>query len=198
MKAAIEAEKNKNKDMILKLEAKNKNNETRWVTRVFRCIDLKKELKDQSQIIDKLKSALEAEKAINREIKLASENEKKAKLAVKTVTNAKLRLESQQSIISNLKFNLVDIDTKLKLMTVAELQLRIDNLLSNGVDRKDAVIKNLKVKIDIISKLCSICMLNDVNIYFDPCGHTYCSSCFKTSYNCLKCKSVMKINDRHV
>lgn len=234
MKNAIETEKAKNKEIISKLKAKNEDNASRWVTRVFRCIDLKKDLKDQYQIIDKLKSELLAEKAKNKEIlsKLKAKDNASQWVVTHGVDLKKDLMKDQSQIINKLKSELIaektinqkiidklkskliaektinrkiEIDLEnnkktiiVKLKAVAELQLKIDNLLSDGVDKKDAVIKNLKLKIDMISKKCSVCMLNDVDIYLDPCGHTYCSSCLITSYNCSKCKSVMKINNIYI
>jgi hypothetical protein len=163
-----------------------------------------------------IKNAIEAEKAksakIENDLKLEIDK-MKSKLAVENATNVKLRfeLESQQSIIIDLKAKLnaeyginekirVDLEnekivTIIKLNTWADLQLKIDNLLPIEVERKENVIKSLKVKIGMIMKRCSVCMRNEISVSLEPCGHTYCSSCLKTSYNCLKCKSLMRIHE---
>lgn len=44
------------------------------------------------------------------------------------------------------------------------------------------------------SHLCPICLTNEVNMFFSPCGHTICKKCIKANY-CHICRT--KISDIH-
>ncbi len=204
MKNAIEAEKAKSakieNDLKLELEAKKS-----IVANFALDLELHK-----SVIIRLKKAKYASEKAQKANLKAYL-----SKLEAEKITNAKLKweleplrsivmdLKSDKAMYRKIKFSIenekFDIENEknaiiTKLNTVIDLQLSINNLLFAGVDRKDAVIKYLKLKIDMISKECSVCMQNEISVYFDPCGHSYCSSCLKTSYNCAKCKSVMRVH----
>lgn len=38
-----------------------------------------------------------------------------------------------------------------------------------------------------LNYMCSICLTNTVDVFCDPCGHTYCESCIKSNY-CFLCR----------
>jgi len=163
---------------------------------------------------DEITARWEEQVIINQDLKFALQKQYRDIYNLKA-ENEKMKseLEQLQSVISDMKtakamYRKINFDLEIeritldvqkdaiiaKLNTVIDLQLSIDNLLSVGVDRKDAVIKYLKLKIGMVIKRCSVCMQNEISVYFDPCGHSYCSSCLNTSYNCAKCKSVMRIH----
>ena len=205
MKNAIEAEKAKSAKIEndLKLEIEKLKAEKEADVNSKLALELEWQ---QRQIY----LAQEEQVIINQDLKIALQEQYRVIYNLKA-ENEKMKseLEQLQSVISDMKtakamYRKINFDleieritlkpTKVIEKTVADLQLSIDNLLFAGVDRKDAVIKYLKLKIDMISKECSVCMQNVISVYFDPCGHSYCSSCLKTSYNCAKCNSVMRIH----
>jgi hypothetical protein len=60
-------------------------------------------------------------------------------------------------------------------------------------DKLCVMIKSLAVTYGIIKNApfthtCPICITNEVDIYFDPCGHTVCKSCSKSQY-CHMCRT---------
>lgn len=210
MKNAIEAEKAKSakieNDLKLEIEKLKAEKEADVNSKLTLELDWQ-----QRQIY----LAQEEQVIINQDLKIALQKQYRDIYNLKA-ENEKMKseLEQLQSVISDMKttkamYRKINFDLEIeritldvpkdaiiaKLNTVIDLQLSIDNLLSVGLDRKDAVIKYLKLKIEMVmSKQCSVCMQNEISVYFDPCGHSYCSSCLNTSYNCAKCKSVMRIH----
>lgn len=60
-------------------------------------------------------------------------------------------------------------------------------------DKLSVMIKSLSVTYGIIKNApfthtCPICITNEVDVYFDPCGHTVCKGCSKSQY-CHMCRT---------
>lgn len=82
----------------------------------------------------------------------------------------------------------------------AEAQADIDLvILDAGANEAKAKIKELGflfsfAKGGTVGYPCPICMSSEVTQFCEPCGHTYCSSCMKSTY-CYICR--MKVNKKH-
>ncbi len=124
--------------------------------------------------------------------------------AMRCISNLKDDLKQQKYIINDLKAELEAEKIKnSKLEAELEFQKFQITILKSKLVKQNETITDLKSKFDyldfknlksntIYSK-CFICVKNITTIYCDPCGHTYCDKCIKTSYNCKDCKSVMRL-----
>lgn len=120
-------------------------------------------------------------------------------------------LECQQKLSQLIiKFETEDIDT-------VDLQNHIDStvyslgsifelasknakekteILSQEINKNNSIIRYLSNTYNILKNTslghtCSICLMNEVTQFCDPCGHCYCSKCMKGNY-CYMCR--MKVN----
>jgi hypothetical protein len=87
---------------------------------------------------------------------------------------------------------------------------QIYELINNNVTEKNKTLKELvdknKTKIKYLSDtyniirntnighLCPVCLTNEVNTFCEPCGHSFCNKCMKSTY-CYICR--LKINKLH-
>lgn len=77
---------------------------------------------------------------------------------------------------------------------------------SKAKDIKDDIVKNTAIikymaetfhtiKESQFGHICPICLTNEVNIFCNPCGHSFCNKCLSNSQYCYMCR--LKINKVH-
>lgn len=74
------------------------------------------------------------------------------------------------------------------------------NDIKKDITKNTAIIKYMAetfhtVKESQFGHICPICLTNEVNIFCNPCGHTFCNKCFANSQYCYMCR--LKINKIH-
>lgn len=98
----------------------------------------------------------------------------------------------------------IDENTKMVVNKIDELSIVIknNNNLQKITNKYEEINKKLNKYFDIIKvfnnfnrgTVCSMCLQNNVDHYFNPCGHTACNECIKKlksnsdTYNCIFCK----------
>lgn len=64
------------------------------------------------------------------------------------------------------------------------------------INKKDTIIRKLGrvygiLKSASLGYLCPVCLSRNVNVFCDPCGHTFCNDCMKADY-CYLCRAKVK------
>jgi hypothetical protein len=127
----------------------------------------------------------------------------------KKISDTERRIRRMQEEIEIIKDKLTSLAIAHECMNessrtfVKELEAKQDTILEDlktelalaniEKDKLTVMIKSLAVTYGIIKNApfthtCPICITNEVDIYFDPCGHTVCKSCSKSQY-CHMCRT---------
>lgn len=128
---------------------------------------------------------------------------------LKTIATTERRIRRMQEEIEIIKDKLSSLAVAHECMSessstfVKELEAKQDTILADlraelalaniEKDKLSAMIKSLSVTYGIIKNApfthtCPICITNEVDVYFDPCGHTVCRTCSKSQY-CHMCRT---------
>ncbi len=72
-----------------------------------------------------------------------------------------------------------------------------NNIIKNDIIKNTAIIKYMAdtfhtIKESQFGHICPICLTSEVNIFCDPCGHSFCNKCITNSQYCYMCR--LKIN----
>lgn len=126
-----------------------------------------------------------------------------------TVADTERRIRRMQDEIEIIKDKLSSLAVAHECISessttfVKELETKQDTILEGlktelalaniEKDKLSVMIKTLATTYGIIKNApfthtCPICITNEVDIYFDPCGHTVCKSCSKSQY-CHMCRT---------
>jgi hypothetical protein len=126
-----------------------------------------------------------------------------------TIADTERRIRRMQEEIEIIKDKLSSLATVHECISessttfLKELEAKQDTILEGlktelalaniEKDKLSVMIKSLAVTYGIIKNApfthtCPICITNEVDIYFDPCGHTVCKSCSKSQY-CHMCRT---------
>lgn len=73
---------------------------------------------------------------------------------------------------------------------IAITKKMIDDNISNFENSKKNYAEKLRREINP-DLLCSICFERRIDLVLTPCGHTFCSECFKDSVNCFQCRAIV-------
>jgi hypothetical protein len=106
----------------------------------------------------------------------------------------RLHFEQLNEITSEFLRNLLDKHEAIML----ELQSN-EGLLICKRDKLEAIIQSLGTTYNVIrnapmTHTCPICMTNEVDTYLEPCGHTFCHSCFnvRALTHCHMCRTKVR------
>lgn len=128
---------------------------------------------------------------------------------MKTIATTERRIRQMQEEIEIIKDKLSSLAIAHECISessstfVKELEAKQDTILEDlktelaltniEKDKLSVMIKSLSITYGIIKNApfthtCPICITNEVDVYFDPCGHTVCKSCSKSQY-CHMCRT---------
>jgi hypothetical protein len=152
--------------------------------------DLKEHIKNQEQIVDITSN------------KINEYNDLLLLLDKKVNLYYKIHIETK-NYISILNNNCINNNILSSTFILKNYITELNNKIINDSEIYDIIKKiiNLKLEIDFYYILfckngtrneeintCSICKTSKISCCAIPCGHTYCSTCIKTSKKCSYCK----------
>lgn len=120
------------------------------------------------------------------------------RVTTSTISNIKQQSES----LSQIHEELVDVTTTFitcllekQESIVADLQTSIGLLICKK-DKLEAILKTLATSYNILKNApihhtCPICITNEIDVFLEPCGHTLCHNCNKSTF-CHICRTKIK------
>lgn len=112
------------------------------------------------------------------------------------VKNKLFLLEETHESFKDLSEEMHDKIKEKEMLFLQDLQTQ-QALLEIQKDKLESLIKYLSKTYNIIKgtqaiHVCPICLMNEIDSYIDPCGHTLCSQCSKVLY-CHMCRTKVKM-----
>lgn len=97
--------------------------------------------------------------------------------------------EDVQSLIDDLVFSIGSLYDVVQTKTSEKL-----DSLKKEIDKSGNIVRHLADTYHIIKNVqvgpvCPICLNNSVNIFCDPCGHSFCKKCMQSAMYCYVCRS---------
>jgi hypothetical protein len=107
------------------------------------------------------------------------------------------KIDPTYSIKNNLETIINNIDT---IVEIANQHVKNHNVsFKERVEKNNAQLAELSeifgiIKHTNIGHVCPICLTNEINIFCNPCGHSFCKKCMTNTY-CYICRT--KVNKLH-